>query len=1742
MFNPTEASKNIKNEFIDYILTKFHFANEKINDNFKKQLEKTISAGPFIEIQDIFKVGDTLEDLINKGVLSKRFLDLEKDKNQFTKISFPLKRELYQHQIEAINKISVRKLNAVITTGTGSGKTECFLIPIINEILKEMDEQNDEKLSPGVRAILIYPMNALANDQMKRLRVALRDYPYITFGVYNGDTKYKQNEAEAAYKDLHSNEDDEKLRVPLENELISREVMQNTPPHILCTNYAMLEQMLLRPENDTIFSNSTIKFIVLDEAHTYSGATGMEMSMLLRRLKARVALKSNPQYILTSATLGEKGNSDASIVTFAKNLCGEEFSEESLIYGQRETNKTFPEPKYFDANIFDELVSIDISDSSTVENIFNRYKIVYDKNVDIKENLYNLCLYHQLYRHIRELNKEDDDINNLFSRLPSYTPHQIIAFIHICTLASKNNRALLDAKYHFFLKAIEGIYLDLINHDLFLIRKSENGIGKNRHKIFEIGVCNKCGTYAIAGKINKDNYLEFASATNFDKEKESSITYFAIADDLNNDEQAVDDLDSSLDVLFFDPNGKDAKKEIYNLCPYCGMIVREDEGRTPCKCEGDNIKVQKVAPNSHCVNCTNGEYYRGYLQNDAATSVIATTLFEELPEKKVMEKDEEENFIERIGGKQFLVFSDNRSEAAFFAPYLGNSYKEFLRRRGIVNIINSKRQELIDEHHKLTDFFDDLYKLFYKNKTFRNSLGIKQINNNSSRIREDCKRNAWIAILNELISAKRPTSLSSLGILKFEYLGLSNKAVESFCDKYNYSDKDSMRALLNELAMSFAYFGAISTDECDELMPEDKLYIFYSSKEKYISKQRTSASTQSNGSFMAINRIGKDDEYYLNSRQKLVMRTLNLDKTQANIFLGDFFDKVLLAPNNQNKLKRGNGDGYCLTPDNFIILVNGNPNLKWYICDKCHKITSVNIGLNCPNVNCTGHLQLININNNAYQNHYFKLYNKAQLSNPLIIKEHTAQLSRERALEYQEDFEKNYINALSCSTTFEMGVDVGELETVFLRNVPPSAANYAQRAGRAGRSKNAAAYALTYAKLSSHDFNYFNNPNEMIKGKILPPIFKLNNHKIVMRHIYAVVFSSFFKKYPEFFDHNRASNFLNGGGKEKLTEYINSRPKELTSLLASSFDKNIDVEFGITSYSWVNNLIGPNGAVTLMVDDYNKTISEFKHMILDEKKKDIGEISLDNVYTRRMNTYIADKHIIELFARWNLLPKYGFPIDTVELEISSKNHASDNGLKKLQLSRDLKLAISEYAPGEKVIADNKMYTSRYIKKSLIHGKYSFIENSICQCSICNTWNFSETGSAKGKVCAACGNKLPKKWKLAINPKSGFATDGTEEPVPSKKPEKLYRNADSYIGNKNALSSYTFKCGDNKIILKSSDNDQILVSSQDFFYVCKSCGFAISASDSILSRMKLSKQIISQISSEKNTIEISEKHNTSYGAVCQNHIFEKYYLDHVYNTDVLVMEFNDPNSNYETMLSVMYALLNAMAEKLDISRQDIGGTLKSNNGQTYDIVLYDTVAGGAGNVKRLLEQDGQNLQLIFESAYQKLLKCGCSSSCYNCLRSYENQRFHDVLDRNLAIEFLKKYLGTFTKVEDDEDTAPKIHLGDDGQPITQSNLIDIILEQEDDSDVEKEEIQKVLKNLKAGLSKNNYQLPSAANLSFKFNNKHAQIDLYWNIAKVILLYEYNKEIYEQIKNSNEYQVFLLDKDLDCDAFLAAIRGE
>lgn len=289
--NPIERSEYINNRYKEYLRSSFQFESDRLQSLFEKQLDdEDLFKGPYVDLNLPFKRGKNLNELISEGVVCQTFKRLG---------DIDFERPLYSHQEEAIRHICSGH-NAVITTGTGSGKTESFLLPILNELTNDIEIGNQEI---GIRAIFLYPMNALLNDQIERVRKILADFPDITYGFFTGDT---EETVSKNYRVKHAEENN--IVIP-ENELISREEIRNNPPHLLFTNYSMLEYLLIRPNDYAIFTPERLsnwKFVILDEAHTYHGALGIELSLLMRRLTGFAPKK--PRFILTSATLGERVN------------------------------------------------------------------------------------------------------------------------------------------------------------------------------------------------------------------------------------------------------------------------------------------------------------------------------------------------------------------------------------------------------------------------------------------------------------------------------------------------------------------------------------------------------------------------------------------------------------------------------------------------------------------------------------------------------------------------------------------------------------------------------------------------------------------------------------------------------------------------------------------------------------------------------------------------------------------------------------------------------------------------------------------------------------------------------------------------------------------------------------------------------------------------------------------------------------------------------------------------------------------------------------------------------------------------------------------------------------------------------------------------------------------------------------------------------------------------------------------
>lgn len=652
---------------------------------------------------------------------------------------------------------------------------------------------------------------------------------------------------------------------------------------------------------------------------------------------------------------------------------------------------------------------------------------------------------------------------------------------------------------------------------------------------------------------------------------------------------------------------------------------------------------------------------------------------------------------------------------------------------------------------------------------------------------------------------------------------------------------------------------------------------------------------------------------------------------------------------------------------------------KFYQCSKCGRLTPYYLRGKCTQDKCTGTLSEVNPDEALATNFYRTQYKETKIES-IVIQEHTAQLERKQAKEYQIDFKNKKINILSCSTTFEMGIDIGGLETVFMRNVPPTPANYVQRAGRAGRRKDSAAYILTYCGTGSHDYTYFSEPEKMISGVINPPCFNVLNKKIIVRHLMATSLGYFFRLNPEMFKSLEA--LVINGGTEAFKQYMLSHPADLNEYI----NKKIIPEAQYDEYrnfKWIDEMGGEDKKMAHFVESILEMIKEYEKAKEQAVKEDRGS---DSDYYKKQIENLKKQDVLELLSKYCVIPKYGFPVDVVDLQVY------ENGVpvNKYAMSRDLKVAISEYAPDSEVIVDKNKYTSKYIT---LKKNAQFTKNWFVTCPTCRKTNIFLSMGDEAK-CKYCGQDIGTEVaEYYIEPSNGFKSGETKEST-RLKPKRSYAGEVTYVGG-GKTDEKRLVIG-NTMGVETSSDDELLVMNKSGFYMCPECGYS---------------DIFKHGPKTPQTLK-THKNFKQYD--CGNDTLEYIRLGHKFETDVArftipILDSLDKVS-FPQALSFLYAFLEGVSIALGIERTDIDGVLELNlDMQSYDILLYDNVPGGAGHVKRLLSKEA--IVSSLEAGLEKVSKecCDENTSCYNCLRNYYNQSYHNKLVRKLAIEVIKRIL-------------------------------------------------------------------------------------------------------------------------------------
>jgi ATP-dependent helicase YprA (DUF1998 family) len=1604
--HPLETTNHLRETYKQYLRSLNVMNDPAMNALYAQQLEQEMLVnGPFLEGTLPFVSSSSVATLVRENVLAREFLKINQE-------VLPPERPIYAHQERAIRKVVNERRNLIVATGTGSGKTESFLIPLLDMLFKESPAQ---RKNPGVRALLLYPMNALANDQLKRLRSLLKFTPQISFGRFTGETETNNDKAIEQFRRENPDE------TPLLNERLSRDSMRENPPDILITNYAMLEYLLLRPEDTVFFDaphNTHWSMIVLDEVHTYNGALGVELSMLLRRVKQRIGAQPGQlRCIGTSATIGSL-NERADVARFAETLFGEPFAWDDdnpqlqdIVTGERQTVSGATWGEGSNA-LYDVLyaglqrVKQQEPECTVIASVIAQLKTVapvLDPAAYGTATTYGALLYEILIGDARThrtqalLMHKAMDVATFAEQVAfdhTDAGDVVVRFIDLLLHAKRHSyeKPLLPSRYHVFIKALEGMFVCLNrqghadgNRRVFLTRREI--CPECEKKVYEISRCTRCGAPYLSGLFDPEKGIHLPEINDM-----FPLDYLLIDNDIGETDE--DDIVETPDL----------KVLSYYLCVDCGK-PRGMDNTTPhdgvastsaCACGSHNavlIHRREFKParngaeepnkSSYCVNCGASGGGTSIILSaatgqDAPVGILTTALYQQIPGDATVEG--------RGDGRKLIVFADGRQDAAFFAPYLEKNYAAILQRRIILEAVMR-----IDATAPGEVRFDDVI------NSVRDSA-------NTAFLFDDVKLSAikkstivkqWL--VREMIGIYKDVSLENQGMLEFRLARPQGFVIPSQLAMLGLTIDEAwdliqilFRTVRQRRVMVFP--DGVAHDH-EEFQPGPQA-------PQYIRKQKSSKNV-----FAWLPGASST-----NARVDITLNLLRVvkpelsTKAQAVAILAEIWDMATAQRSpmsgylkSQNVAK----EGVVFQLEYAIHELVPALQPRGFVCTKCRKHAYVQVRGVCTNKKCTG--TMLPVQSTAESVTLYQRQYQSFIKTGMTVHEHSANLKSEEARDVQIKFTNGDINVLSCTTTFELGVDVGELQSVFLRNMPPSAANYIQRAGRAGRRDGATAMIVTYCQRRSHDLTYFENPVAMISGVIPAPRLQTDNTKITRRHLYAIVLAAFLRywqtinpqpKWPRksgvFFKredtHADAINVVI----TELVDFISKKPVAINAAFRTVLSDQLYTEMGVELWEWLGEFAGEHTPQYLnslwraeqqLNQEFRaveEPLSEIMTKGLNASNIDFGQIGR----LKRMLKTLEDRELFGVLPNFGLMPKYGFPTDVVPLKT---DHIPNDKASRVDLTRDLQIAIGEYAPGSKVVAAGLVWESAGI---VIPGGRGLVAGKYIRCGECEYVTLT-IGDTQAIQCRNCGS--PSKNATASNyivPEFGFiAKYDSGNPVVGGRPARGRASRLSFSGD--TMSAHPREIHDE--MLMASDiavffNRNVQLSainegakSQGFHY-CEWCGFA----------------------SEKS---IDKEHQSPLtGKKCTGRLIHRISLVHNFVTDALEIQLKrDSSMNLLAWRGVLYALLEGASRLLHIERDEIDGTVYKTGEDYIRLVIFDTVPGGAGFALQIADQVPNVLRAAH--AHVSIECCGPETSCYRCLRTYGNQIYHPVLKRGNTLKKL-----------------------------------------------------------------------------------------------------------------------------------------
>lgn len=1618
--NPLELAVNLRETLDAYIPTTLPISQRypRLRERFRELVaEQPLVKGPFVEALPDFEKGRSLRALLSSqggflhdglGALPNEWLD----------------RPLHRHQEFALDEACRQGRNLIVATGTGSGKTECFLFPLAHQLLTA------DRTGSGVRCLLVYPMNALANDQLY-YRIAPLFGRYladagITFGRFTGQIRANTNRDEEEQHLL----DNEKLMAALGHParipshwLLTREEMLASPPDVLITNYAMLEHLLLLPRNAPLFAQDRLQAIVLDEVHTYSGAQATEIAFLLRKLKHRLGIDRPIQCFGTSASLPQSEGADREVLGFASNLCGEPFA--SVIRGRRVMHKALagdpgagfslgPDDWVTVGQYLGSLIGEEALEGAHWEDFVAETGLAQlGARAEGSDGLAEACLrvFAQNCEMQRAANFLDQGGSVPFEVLtdhlfpPSMGPagHRARAVAAVLRVGMIGRRRadefpLLPARYHLAVNTIEGVSA-LLSGDSpegwarlspFRTFDDQNGV------FFPLLVCRKCGQPFV------EAFEHGGGLTNRAPASGSRVARRVFWLGQPPTVRTADEADSGDDA---EADGEEGAGKVWRIDPRTGQPAAE---RDPaCVLHEIPTKKDEIDGAHYVMRCpacggstgtTDAEVLtRMHPGNEALGSVVTQKVLEALPAKAP--RGEPVPF----GARALLTFSDNRQNAAFFAPYLERTSRELAARTAMYQVIKDAAQPLD---------FDVLADRILR--YWRRAAQPVLIDRGGQLVTDDLRQRDLLmgqAAVEFCTPGGRRTSLDALGLVELTYeeraLGkllteTKELLAEAACSAVQASDASARTLallLLETIRREKAITNLWDVDLTDEFIWGPA----------YQSKRAFSLYKTQHVSHPWLTAEGAT---YHNRRTWYLSQQLGMREDDMRTLLVGFWEAAV-----RSKLLVGVSPGFAI--DAKLIRVVGGGDTPVHVCQTCGLRQRHVLDNKCSAFRCTGSTAVLA--DEARQadkrlNHYVRTY-EAGVASTLRAREHTASLSTEFREYIEREFAEGKVNVLSCTTTMEMGVDLGDLEAVVNLNIPPGISNYQQRTGRAGRRAQAAPFCVTVARSSPYDQAVFHDLADYLRQPAPVPYFRLDNPTLFRRHQVSIILGHFLRHRIRDLDVNAptlSAMFGESFGdaeqrafREDLSAWMESDAGQAAlhegCTLADRLPRELRESVGVRPAALAEIFKQRVELFALEVGERWNIYSQ-KYAEADQSG-DPGYKSWALGHWHGLRMRFMKQFLVNQLSQRGLIPTYSFPTHSLTLEVIKEQGAAGypGTTGDISLSRDASLGISEYAPGAQVVAGGRVWESAGLVR---YPRMFMPEEPYRACPACHHVDVAVAREDLPEVCSNCGSDSGRQIRTFVEPR-GFVTQYRDrsgrDPGLVRKRERPADEARLIVVPPDESFSVPEHPGlALALLLADAPEDeptgQMVIINRGprgfGYHICRSCNFA-TAADSHKSVKGKHKQPLSgdDCGSESLPSPID--------------------LAHRFATDVLVVRFFDPLpvpadkaaavEHYESFARTLTeAIRYAATTVLDLGQGEIRAAFR-RSARRLDVILYDAVAGGAGYCKRLKEKPAT--QLLAAARARLVCPRDCSTACTNCLCDYSNQRNWDQLDRHKVLPWL-----------------------------------------------------------------------------------------------------------------------------------------